>query len=357
MLWVPAHTPGERQPVVSTQLARRATLRDVAVLAGVSTKTASRVVNGETGVVAAKVAAVHQAIVQLDYRRDMTASSLRRADGRTAALAAILEDLANPFSAEVHRALENVARDRGVLVFAGSVDEDPERERQLVQEFTSRRADGLIMMPASHHHGYLERELRGTPVVFVDRPPTGFTADAVLTDNNAGVRRGIGHLIDVGHRRIAFLGDQLSIATARERHTGYLEAMSDAGLAAPSRMIATGLHGTGTAEAAVRAILETAEPPTALFTAQNNITIAALRVLHQLGLSQRIALVGFDDLAFADLVEPGVTVMAQDPQAMGRCAAERLFERLAGDDSPARTDIIPTRLLTRGSGEISPTDG
>lgn len=334
---------------------RRATLRDVAHLAGVSTKTASRVVNGEAGVVPAKVDAVLAAIAELDYRRDMTASSLRRSDGRTAALAAILEDLANPYSAEVHRALENVARDRGVLIFAGSIDEDPEREHQLVQEFTARRADALVIMSASDHHGHLERELRGTPAVFVDRPPIGFAADAVLTDNTTGVRRGVEHLLAAGHRRIAYLGDQLSIATARQRYDGFLDAMSAAGLAASPRSVATGLHGQGTSEAAVRALLNLDDPPTALFCAQNNVTLAALRVLHQLGLHHRVALVGFDDLGFADLVDPGVTVIAQDPGQIGRLAAERVFARLAGDVSPVRTEIVPTRLIPRGSGEIPPT--
>lgn len=333
---------------------RRATLRDVASLAGVSTKTASRVVNGEAGVIPAKVDAVLAAIAELDYRRDMTASSLRRADGRTAALAAILEDLANPYSAEVHRALENVARQRGVLIFAGSIDEDPERERQLVQEFTARRADALVIMSASDDHSYLTRELRGTPAVFVDRPPVGFAADAVLTDNTSGVRMGVEHLIAAGHRRIAYLGDQLSIATARQRYDGFLRAMTTAALSTSPRNVATGLHGRGTAEAAVRALLDQAEPPTALFCAQNNVTLAALRVLHQLGLHHQVALVGFDDLGFADLVDPGVTVIAQDPSQIGRLAAERIFARLAGDTSPARTEIVPTQLIARGSGEIRP---
>src|SRR5689334_12159905 len=103
----------------------RATLRDVALLAGVSPKTVSRVVNGEAGVSPSKVSAVQQAVAKLDYRPNFTASSLRRSSGRTAAIAAVLEDVSNPFSSALHRALEDVARDRNVMIFAGSVDEDP----------------------------------------------------------------------------------------------------------------------------------------------------------------------------------------------------------------------------------------
>lgn len=181
-----------------------------------------------------------------------------------------------------------------------------------------------------------------------------FDADAVLTDNTTGVRQGVEHLLAAGHRRIAYLGDQLSIATARQRYDGFLQAMSSFGLPTAPRQVATGLHIQGPSEAAVRAMLDQDEPPTALFCGQNNVTIAALRVLHQLGMQRQVALVGFDDLGFADLVDPGVTVIAQDPSQIGRLAAERVFARLAGDSSPARTEIVPTRLIARGSGEIPP---
>lgn len=334
---------------------RRPTLRDVAALAGVSTKTASRVVNGEPGVIPTKVEAVTRAIAELNYRRDMSASSLRRSDGRTAAVAAILEDLANPYSAELHRALENEARDRGVIIFAGSVDQDTEREHQLVREFASRRADALVIMPTSTDHAYLAHEVSPrTPVVFVDRPPSDFDADAVLTDNAPGAARAVDHLVERGHTRIGFLGDKITIPTARERQRGFMEAMQRHGLAVPPTAMATGLHTREAAEAAAHAMFDVERPPTAIFTAQNNITVTAIRCLQELGLKHKVALVGFDDLPWADLVQPGITVMAQDPGAIGRRAAEIVFQRLGGDDSPHRTEIIPTRLIKRGSGEIVP---
>ena len=334
---------------------RRATLRDVASLAGVSIKTASRVVNGEPGVVAAKVEAVQRAVHQLDYRQHIGASSLRRADGRTAAVAALLEDLANPFSAGVHRAIEDVARERHVLIFAGSVDESPERERELVRAFTARRADALIIVPATDHHGYLEQLVEaGTPVVFVDRPPVGFAADCVMTDNRDGASRAVKHLAAQGHRRIAFLGDLTTIATARQRYDGYVGALTLAGLSIPGQLVLHNLHDQAATEVALERLMALPEPPTAVFTAQNNITVGAVRALQRLGLQERVALVGFDDFPLADLMHPGVTVMAQDPAAIGRKAAEILFARLAGDTSPTATTIIPTKLIQRGSGEIAP---
>lgn len=342
-------------PAASRRSVRPPTLKDVAALAGVSIKTVSRVVNGEAGVAPDKVASVEQAVRQLDYRPNITASSLRRLDGRTAAVAALLEDLANPFSAEVHRALEDVAHEHGVLLFAGSIDEDPEREKRLVRAFTARRADALILAPASSDQGYLDYEVpEGAPVVFVDRAPVGYDADAVVADNLAGAERAVTHLIDHGHRRIAFLGDLPAISTARERFAGYQQALDAHGLTYSAELVTHGLDTADRAAEALRALMSLPDPPTALFTAQNDITVGALRHLQAAGLQDTIALVGFDDFPLADLLRPGVTVIAQDPTGIGRAAAELLFARLAGDTSPHRTVVVPTRLVVRGSGEIAP---
>ena len=335
----------------------RATLRDVAALAGVSIKTVSRVVNGERGVSADKLIAVQRAIDALDYRPNHSASSLRRADRRTSAVGAVLEDLANPYSAEVLRALEDSARARDVLVFAGSVDGDPERERELVRAFASRRADALVLVPVTEQQSYLEREVEvGTPVVFIDRPPTGFGADSVVTDNVEGAAHAVRHLAARGHRRIAFLGDARRLPTARDRFTGFLQAMASLGLRVTDDLVAHDLMTADLTERAMDALLAINEPPTALFTARNDITISAVRSLQRHGLERRTALVGFDDFPLADLVRPGVTVMAQDPTAIGRRAAELIFARLEGDASPPRTAVVRTRLVQRGSGEIPPPD-
>lgn len=336
---------------------RRPTLKDVAALAGVSMKTVSRVVNGERGVAPDKVASVERAVRQLDYRPNLTASSLRRLDGRTAAVAALLEDLANPFSAELHRALEDVAHEHGVLLFAGSLDESPEREKRLVRAFTSRRADALIIAPASSDQGYLSYEVPdGTPVVFVDRAPVGYDADAVVADNVDGARRAVSHLLEHGHRRIAFLGDLPTIPTARDRLTGYEQALRSSGVPLDPELVVQGLADPDRAARALPALMGLPSPPTALFTAQNDITVGALRYLQAEGMQETMAIVGFDDFPLADLLRPGVTVVAQDPTAIGRAAGERLFARLAGDDAPSRTVVVPTRLVVRGSGEVAPPD-
>ncbi|SDU77654.1 LacI family DNA-binding transcriptional regulator [Jiangella alkaliphila] len=333
----------------------RATLRDVAAMAGVSMKTVSRVVNGEAGVTAQKVDAVRVAIGRLDYRPNVSASALRRSSRRTAAIGTVLEDLANPFSSALLRAVEDVANEQRVLILAGSVDEDQQRERALVHAFTERRVDGLIIAPVGEDQGYLRAEMEaGTPLVFVDRQPQGLLADCVLSDNEAGARQAVHQLADVGHRRIAFLGDLALIPTAQQRFAGYQRALLERGLALDPAHVVHDLHTVDDAARATTALLRADGAPTALFAGQNLVTIGAITALQELGLERTVALIGFDDFPLADLLKPGVSVIAQDPAAMGRAAAELLFQRLDGERGRPRRIVLPTTTVPRGSGEISP---
>ncbi len=334
---------------------RRPTMKDVAAVAGVSLATVSRVVNGNADVRPDLAARVKDAVEVLGYRQDLMASTLRRTDRLSASIGLIIEDVANPFFSALHRGVEDVARGRGVLTFAGSSDERPERERELAEAFSARGVDGLIMVPCSADQAYLLRErAAGTALVFVDRLPRFIDADAVVSDNVGGARRAVDHLLAMGHRRIAFLGDRLSVFTAVERRQGYRQALGAAGVAPDPELERSGLVDSDAGEAAVGELLDVADPPTALFTGQNLITIGAVRALRERGLQREIALVGFDDFLLADMVEPGVTVVRQDPSALGRHAAELLFSQLDGYRGESRLVVVPTELVVRGSGEIEP---
>lgn len=329
-------------------------MKDVAARAGVGIKTVSRVVNGEGYVSTATAEKVQRAMAELHFRPDLAAGNLRRADGRSRSIALLLANVANPFDAAVHRAVEDIAHERNVVVLSASLDESAEREEPLVASFSTRRVDGLILMSARQSHAYLDADVRaGMPVVFVDRPPIELEADAVVADNAEGSRRAVEHLASFGHRRIAYFGDRAGLWTARERHRGYEAGLAAAGLQADVRG-ADDLTDEVMAEASVRAVLSSAEPPTAIFSAQNLVTIGAIRALRSLGLEHQVALVGFDDVVLGDLLDPPVTVVAQDPARIGRAAAELTFGRIDGRDGPARQVVVPTSLLVRGSGEIRP---
>jgi LacI family transcriptional regulator len=328
----------------------RPTMNDVARAAGVSLKTVSRVVNGETTVAPDLAARVHAAVESLNYRPHIGASMLRRNDRRTRTIGVLLEDVGNPFSSALHRAIEDESRAHGVQVLTGSLDEDPQRERELAAAFAQRHADGLIIAPAGPDQSHLG-SLPDMPVVFVDRPGTGFVGDSVLATNVSGSQDAVRHLLAHGHRRIAYLGDHFRVPTARERHRGYLAALTAAGL---SPFAERKLRHSSYAESATLALFDRPEPPTALFTSQNLVTIGASRALRTLGLESSVAMVGFDDFPLADMLRPGITVVAQDVELMGRTSARALFDRIGGAVGPAREFWIPTRLIRRGSGEIPP---
>lgn len=330
----------------------RPTVRDVARAAGVSVMTVSRVINGQNGVSPQTAARVRQVIKTLGYHRNELADQLRR--GRTTAtLGLVVDDVANPFYATLARAVEEEAHRRGYLVVAGSTNEEADRENHLIASLCERRVCGLIVVPVSARHDLLrtQRDV-GTPVVLIDRPSDDLEVDAVLVDNEGGAGQAIGHLARQGHTRIAYLGDADRIWTARQRHEGYRRALGQAGIKYDTALACQGLRNAELAKAATRALLGLPEPPTALFCGNNVITTGAIGALS--GRRHDVAVVGFDDFAFAELLDPPVTVLAHDSGKLGTLAAQLLFARMDGDSSPPRQVILPTQLIPRGSGEVPP---
>jgi len=324
-------------------------MKDVAAAARVSLKTVSRVVNGEPGVSPGTEQRVRHAIAALDFRRNDSARLLRT--GQTATVGLVLEDIGDPFYSALARGVESVARARGSLLLSGSSDADPATERMLALTLCARRVDGLIVVPTNSDHGFLVPEMNaGVPVVFADRPPGRIDADTVLSDNAGGAGKGTAHLIAYGHRRIGYLGDNPGIFTARERYQGYRSAMSAAGLPVASSWAAMGTPTAARVRGALERMLAGPEPVTAVFCGNNRISVLALPVLAEP--RQAVAVVGFDDFELADLL--GITVIAQDTAELGRRAADLLFQRLDGDRSPKRRIVIPTRMISRGSGESRP---
>ena len=330
-------------------------MRDVAALAGVGVMTVSRVVNGRSGVSPQRTARVWQAIEKLDYRHNITARHLRLTGQPTASIGVLLEDVANPFAAELLRAVENVVSEQDCLVLCASSDGDPAREQALLNAFCARRVDGLIIVPCGPDYRYLLPELRrGTQVVFADRPAPTVAADTVISDNFGGARLAVNHLLDSGHHRIGFLGDLQGIYTAAERYRGYQAALQDWGIDPDERLIRRDVRSEFSALQVTRELFASPDTPTAIFTAQNLLTIGARMALQHMGAERTVAHVGFDDIPLAELLDPGITVIAQDPPALGELAAQMLLHRLRDPHGAPETVEVPTTMLTRGSGEIPP---
>lgn len=329
----------------------RPTMRDVAVASGVAIKTVSRVMNGEPHVHPDTTQRVRAAAAELGYVLHEQAAELRRRDGGSRALGLLVSSVSNPFDSQVHGAVERVARAAGLMVIAASTGDDPDLELTALTTLLGRRLDGLIISTIREEHGLLAREIaRGWPVVFVDRTAEDIECDTVTVDNVGGIRAAVRHLRAHGHRRLAFLANKMAIRTTRERLQGFDEETHGS----PDCIRVTDLSVEDDVSAAVTALLTGDDAPTALVTARNEISIATMRTLQHLGQQHAVALIGFDDIPMADLVAPGLSVVAQDPDAIGELSARRLLARLAGDVSPPQHTVLPTTLIPRGSGEIRP---
>ncbi|MEU6879084.1 LacI family DNA-binding transcriptional regulator [Streptomyces sp. NPDC046712] len=330
-------------------MAGRPTMKDVAAEAGVGVMTVSRVVNGDPGVAPATAARVEAAIRKLDYHRDDVARQLRRTDQLSQTIGLMVDHVGDPFMAAIASAAEDVARQRGSVVLIGSSRDDLRREREVIAAFTARRVDGLILTPVAGSHRFLRSAVeQGTKVVCVDRAAPGLETDAVVVDNFDAVQNAVQQLIARGHRRIGYLGDRQEIWTVGERYRGYVSALEAAAIAPDPALVRHGLRSGPDAAVAVTEILAAPEPPTAVLAGN---AVAAIGALAEL--PQHIAFISFDDFTLAARMTPPVSVIAQDPVAIGTTAAHLLFARIHGDTSPPRTIVMPTTLIPRGSGEVS----
>ena len=335
------------------QAPHHATMRDVAALAGVGIKTVSRVLNNEPNVSVETSERVRRAAATLNYELNVYAGGLRRTGSRTNAIGLMLESVDNPFSAAIHRGVESVMRKNSIIVLAQSFEEDPDRERTVVKEFLRRRVDGVILTTVSRDQAYLSAEAaRGTAIVFVDRPAVSVAFDSVVSSNYDGAVAATRHLLEHGHRRLAYVGGDQRIWTLRERRRGFFDELDAWGVPRSEARDITGVRGEHGATTVVHRMLDDAEPPTAIFAAHNRMVVGTLRALHERNAEHQVAMVGFDDVALLDLMNPGVTVVAQDPHRMGELAAERLLARMSQTPLELATLTVSTHLIQRGSGEI-----
>jgi LacI family transcriptional regulator, galactose operon repressor len=319
---------------------------DVARHAGVSLKTVSRVINDAPHVQQALIDKVRASAAELGFRPNRLASTLRSGQP-TATIGLLIEEIANPFYSTVAHVTAEVARAHDTLLITASSEEDPQREHRLLRDLCSRRVDGLLVVPAGDDHSFLRTEVdMGIPVVFLDRPASGLTADTVLLDNRGGSRAAVERLLSAGHQRIAVLLDSIDIYTMRERLAGAREALVQAGVVQDEDLVRDGVRDPVSAAKATAEMLDQFDPPTAFFTLNNRITVGALHELWRRG--NDAALVGFDDFELSHLMPRPLTVVGYDVREYARTAAELLFERVNHGQSQPRTIVLPTQLLERG---------
>ncbi len=355
---VTAEPPQTRErPAADATAARRAvlpraTLTDVARLAGVSVKTVSRVVSGETNVRPETRDRVLAAGRRLRFRPNHLARELRSGAASTT-VAFVIGDLTNPFYSRVAAGIERTLAEHGLTMVIAATDDDPAREETVVAAMLERRVRGLVLVPIAGDQSYLEGERQlGTPVVTVDRPAANLAADSVVFANRDGARKAVRSMVEAGHRRIAFIGSSPTLYTHGERLAGYREALGAAGLAPRADYERTDAADSDSAERAARALLALPEPPTAVLAGNNRASTGVLRAWRDL--TTRPSLVGFDDFDLADAL--GISVVSHEPEQMGREAALLALGRQDDLDAPVQQVVLPTRLVRRGSGERPPPE-
>lgn len=336
---------------MSQSLSWSATLRDVAVRAGVSPSTVSRALSAPDMVAPATRAKVLRVAAELHYQPNQLARNLRNQNTTTIGL--ILADILNEFHALVAQGVQDAAFAHGLTVMLSSTNEDSKREEAFLGELQRHKFRGLIIVPTEHTARHLRRYLNH-PVVEVDRASGVEGAHVVLADNHGGSLAAVRHLAELGHRRIAMISGKPTITTGAERLRGYVDGMAAAGLEVPERWIetATGHDEEHGLEAGRRLLaLPADERPTAVFAFNNELTAGLLRALRAAGLRvpEDVSVVGFDDSRWARLMAPALTVVAQPAYEMGYLAGERLVSLLERPGVPGTVTRLPTALVVRES--------
>ena len=324
------------------------TMRDVAARAHVSAKTVSRVFNDDPHVTPETKQRVEQALRELNYVPNSIATTFRT--GRAPVIGVAVPEIADPFFASIAEAAEPLATAHDMSVVITSIGDDPAREPTVVQALLRQALSGLVIAPVATDQAYLTAWTGRTPIVFVDRQPSGVTADSFTEADSDGAHLATTHLILHGHARIGFIGDDLAIPTTRNRLAGYRAALHDARLTVDEDLIAFGGINRGGPAAAFADLEQLDDRPTALFCSNARAARALVPRLRSSGL----AVVTFGDFPLADMLTPSLTVIDQDPFQLGTLAARRILDRLNHPHRRhRRRTVLDVDLVERESCQVT----
>jgi len=330
-----------------------ASLQEVAARAKVSIATVSRVLNKSDKVVAETRAVVEQALRDLGYRPSRVARRLRMKDGRAHLVGLIIPDIQNPFYAEIARGVEDAAYAAEYALLLCNSDENLEKERFYLDVMISESVDGVVLPPFDETDvAVIELVKTGMPVVCVDRSLAKVKTDLVEVDNYRGAYDAASHLIEKGHRQIGMIEGRTHVSTSRERRRGYLDALTEAGIPVRKDLIRAGDFRQESGRLLAGELLDLRKPPTALFVFNNLMTVGALAAVHQRGLKvpKDVAIVGFDDLPWAESLDPPLTVVRQPAYDVGRQAMEMLLKRIMEPTrAPVTVRLLPELVIRRST--------
>lgn len=326
-------------------------MREVAESAGVAMSSVSRVLSGHPDVSPVMIQRVLAAVEALSYKPNILAQSLRRQE--TMSVGFIVRDISNPLMAELVKAAETRLRETGYAMMLTNSESDSKLDASHLRLFEQRRVDGLILSLTSETHDETNELLEqlDIPCVVVDRDvAASVRVSRVLYDHQTGVRAAVGHLLDLGHRRVdLILGSP--VRPSRERRIGFETEFARRGLPKTYSIVEAGEFAAESGERAVSRLLDGPDPPTAIVVGSNQMVPGAVRALsaRNLEMPRDITLVGCDDLILAELYRPPIAVVKSDNAEAGRLTADLLIQRMQSPGEPPRDAYVATEFLPRGS--------
>jgi LacI family transcriptional regulator len=328
-------------------------IRDVARRAAVSVGTVSNVLNRPELVSAARRESVRRAITELGFVPNESARHLRRGHGRTIGL--VVLDVANPFFTDVARGVEDAANAAGLVVILCNSNEDRAREAGYLDVLEEQRVQGVLLTPVDGGAARLARlREHGIPVVLLDQRAPRKEFCSVSVDDRLGGQLAVGHLIDAGHRRIAFVGGPRSLRQVTDRHAGALAALRAADVP-PTALVdvdTPSLNVAGGRDAVARILgMPAARRPTAVFCANDLLALGVLQELtrQRVAVPGRMAIVGYDDIEFASAAAVPLSSVRQPRDQLGRTAAELLVDEVRGAAHQHRQVVFKPELVVRES--------
>jgi DNA-binding LacI/PurR family transcriptional regulator len=338
------------------------TIKDVAKQAGVSHSTVSRALHGSPLLSEETVARIRQLAVEMGYFPSAAARSLKT--NRSRALGVIVSAIDDPFFSEILQGIEEIAQGHGYSMLMAASQRDPERERAIVRDMRERQVDGLIICSASFSAEQRRKLLEyGIPIVVVNNQAAEEYRYSIYHDDVDGSRQVTRHLIELGHTRIAYLGNALSGRTTLDRLAGFRQEMDAAGLDVPDGYVYQ-VPGGGPEDglAALNHFLELSNRPSALFCFNDLLAIGVLKGLQSAGLRvpNDFSVVGFDNILFSAYTDPPLTTLDQPKRYIGAEAAQLilgLLDPVTGKDTPGKEiQKLKGRLLVRGSTARLPNE-
>lgn len=330
----------------------KSNLKEVAKKAGVSIATVSRAINYPEKVDHETLSRINKVIKEINYKPNRVAQRLRIKDGQRKIIGLLVPDIQNPFYVDVVRGVEDYAYSHNYALLMSNFAQSKEKEKMYLDIMKSESVDGLIVAPFDEYDEEVISLINeGIPIVCVDRGLAQIDVDVILVDNEKGAFDAVNLIAGKGHQRIAYIGGLPSIPTTQHRKDGYIRALQHNNIEVDQELIKFGDSKHESGKEIAMELLKLKNPPTAIFTGNNLITLGALETIHSLNLAipKDVAIVGFDDMPWAISLNPPLTAVKQPGYDIGKQAAGMLYQRILEPEKlPARL-ILNTKLIIRNS--------